>query len=374
VPTLGIGNSLEGAPFAIRNTLTAGRFVHQGKRLRLGASISPTFFAFLPGIGGIAKIRHSISPSLTYSYSPAASVSSEFARAFAGPGRAPVLSSPASQSVALSLNQVFEGKGKPAPGDTAGTSAKKFKILSISTSSIAYDFEQAKLPGRTGWASSTLSNQLSSDLIPGFNLSLSHELFEGPVGYKGSKFSPFLSSVSTAFSITENTLRAVGAIFGLVKRPTGGLQTNPAQNLGVGGVPASGQIRRSNLLQPVQDLTRGGVPFSSNITLNISRTRSFTTADGTVVKGTNNSSIGLNTRFSPTRFWGVTWQTQYNTAQHRFESQSLQLSRDLHEWRASFNFQKNANGNFAFFFSVFLTDFPDINYKYNQTSIKQGNR
>jgi Tat protein translocase TatC len=373
-PSLGIGNSLQGAPFAVRNTLTGGGFVHQGKRVRLGVSIAPTFFAFLPGIGGIAKIRHSISPILAYTYSPEASVSAEFARAIAGPGRAPVLASPASQSLSLSLSQSFEAKGRPAPGDTTGTSVKKFKLLSITTSSIAYDFEQAKLPGRTGWATNILNNQLSSDLIPGFNLSLSHELFEGQAGLKTSKFSPFLSSVSTAFSITENTLRAVGSIFGLAKRPTGGLQTNPAQNLGVAGVSLPGQLRRSNVLQPVQDLTRGGVPFSSNITINISRTRPSTTADGTVLKGTNNSSIGLNTRFSPTRFWGVTWATQYNTAQHKFESQQLQLSRDLHEWRASFNFQKNANGNFAFFFSVFLTDFPDINYKYNQTSIRPESR
>ncbi|HEV8149999.1 MAG TPA: twin-arginine translocase subunit TatC [Gemmatimonadales bacterium] len=373
-PSLGIGNSLEGAPFAVRNTLTGGGFVHQGKRFRLGASLSPTFFAFLPGLFGIAKIRHSISPSISYSSSPPASVSAEFARVIAGPGRAPVLTSPASQSLSLSLSQNFEAKGRPAPGDSTGTSVKKFKLLSITTSSIAYDFEQAKLPGRTGWSTGILSNQLVSDLIPGFNLSLSHELFEGPVGYKGSKFSPFLSSVSTAFSITENTLRAVGSMFGLAKRPSGGLQTNPAQDLGVGGVPRPNDIRRSNLLQPVQNLSRGGVPFSTNVTLNISRTRSSTAANGTVTKGTNNSSIGLNTRFSPTRFWGVTWATQYNTAQHKFESQQLQLSRDLHEWRASFSFQKNANGNFAFFFSVFLTDFPDINYKYNQTSIRPEGR
>lgn len=369
VPNLGIANSLAAAPFAIRNTLTGGGFVHQGKRLSLGASISPTFFALLPGILGFSKIRHSISPIVSYSYSPAASVSQEFARALAGAGRALSLSSPASQNVSLQLSQNFEAKGKPAPGDTLAQNVRKVRLLSVTTSPFSYDFEQAKLPGRTGWVTSQLSNQVASDLVPGFTLSIAHDLWEGPVGFKTSKFKPFLQGVSTQFAITQNTLRTVGSLFGLARRPPSDPRPGPG-TLASGGVPLPGEIRRNTLLQPVQNLSRGGLPFSANITLNISRTRSITSPDGTTIPGTNNSSIGLNTRFSPTQFWGVTWSTQYNTADHQFESQQLQLSRDLHEWRAAFNFVKSPNGNFAFYFAVFLTDFPDINYKYNQTTIR----
>ncbi len=372
VPNLGIANALSSAPFAIRNTLTGGGFVHQGKRISLGATMAPTFFAFLPGFAGFTKIRHSISPIISYNYSPAASVSQEFARAFAGAGRALSLRSPASQSVSLQLSQNFEAKGRPAPGDTLGQNVKKVRLLSVTTSSFSYDFEQAKLPGRTGWATSQMNNTVASDLVPGFTLNITHDLWEGQVGLKGSKFKPFLQSVSTQFSITENTLRTVGSLFGLARRPASGPQPGPAPGtLGTGGVPLPGDVRRNTLLQPVQNLSRGGLPFSANITLNISRSRPIVSPNGSTIAGQNNSSIGLNTRFSPTRFWGVTWSTQYNTAQHQFESQQLQLSRDLHEWRAAFNFVKSPNGNFAFYFSVFLTDFPDINYKYNQTTIKR---
>ena len=69
-------------------------------------------------------------------------------------------------------------------------------------------------------------------------------------------------------------------------------------------------------------------------------------------------------------FWGVTWSTQYNATEGKFESQQISLSRDLHEWRAAFNFTKAPNGNFQFFFSVFLTDFTDIKFDYNQTTIR----
>jgi Tat protein translocase TatC len=371
VPTVGIGNSFAGAPFAVRNAQTGGAFVHQGKRLSLGASLSPTFFALLPGFLGISKIRHSISPIVSYNYSPQASVPEDFARAIARPGTAPLLTSPPTQALTVGLSQNFEGKGRQAPEDTLGQSVKKFRLLSITTSSFSYDFEQAKLPGRTGWATSTLNNQLASDLVPGFTLNVTHDLWEGQVGTDTAKFKPFLQSVSTAFSITDNTLRSVGSLFGLTKKPAATPQPNaPPANLGSGGVPLPGEIRRNNLLQPSQSLGRGGAPFSANITVNISRTRSLVGANGATIPGQNNSSIGLNARFSPTRFWGVTWSTQYNTAQHQFEAQQVQLTRDLHEWRAAFNFVKSPNGNFAFYFSVFLMDFPDINYKYNQTTIR----
>lgn len=371
VPSLSMANSLQGQPFALRNSQTGGGFVHQGKRFGLGLSLSPTFFGFLPGIGGLTKIRHTFQPIISYSFSPKASVPEEFARAISKPGQPVVTTSPRTQTISFGLSQNFEGKGKPLPNDTLGTSARKVKLLSINTSTIAYDFEQAKLPGRSGWTTSVLNNQIASDLIPGFTLNVSHDLWEGVVGTDEAKFKPFLTSVSTQFSITENTLRSLGAIFGLTKKPPPDPQ-NPANaaptNLGMGGVGLPGGTRRNTLLQANQLLTRGGQPFAANITVNLSRSRS-TTVDGVTTPGESNSSIGLNARFSPTRFWNVTWATQYNTADHKFESQNVQLSRDLHEWRAAFNFMKAPNGNFSFYFSIFLTDFPDINYKYNQTTI-----
>ncbi len=59
------------------------------------------------------------------------------------------------------LSQTFEAKAKTAAGDTAAaTDARKFRVLSINTSSITYDFEQAKKPGRTGWVTPSITNSL----------------------------------------------------------------------------------------------------------------------------------------------------------------------------------------------------------------------
>ena len=65
----------------------------------------------------------------------------------------------------------------------------------------------------------------------------------------------------------------------------------------------------------------------------------------------------------------MSWQTQYNFTDKRFESHVVRLERELHEWRAAFNFVRNANGNVAFYFSVFLTDLPELKLDFNQASL-----
>ena len=368
-PSVGIANTGPG-PFAVRNSFTGGRFVQQGKRLSFNLGLAPTFFGFLGGIGPFARFRHSFSPSITYSYSPAATVPEEYAKAIAGPGQTPVLRSPPSQAISVSLSQNFEGKLRPPPGDTSTTNQRKIRILSINTSSIGYDFEQAKLPGRTGWTTAQLSNTVASDLLPGFNLSVSHDLWDGQVGYRSAKFSPFLTSVSSTFSISSNTLRSFGALFGLAKRPEAGKGQPQQPSLGFGGVPLPG-TSRGNLLTPNQSLAHAGRPFAMNVSTSINRSRPVVSPTGQLIPGTNQSSVGLNASFSPTSFWGVTWQTNYNATKGRFESQSLSLARDLHEWRATFNFYREPGGNLTFYFAVFLSDFPELNYKYNQSTIRQ---
>ena len=370
-PSVGITNAAAGQHFAVRNTLTGGQFVHQGKRLQFGVSIAPTFFAFFPGFAGAARFRHSVSPSLTYSYSPAASVPEEFARAIVAPGQPLRRTSPATQTVSLTLNQNLEAKGHQTPGDSTGISARKLRVLNISTTPISYDFERAKVAGQTGWTMQTLGNTLTSDLLPGFNFSFNHDLWDGPVGFKTSKFSPFLSSLNTSFSITGNTLRSIGALFGLASRPADGSLPQAGQvGQPIGGVPLPGQVRRSMILAPSTSLGRGGRPFSARITYSLARIRPLASSAASGLARANLSSIAFTSEFSPTRFWGVTWQTQYNATKGVFESQSIQLTRDLHEWRAAFSFEKAPNGNFSFFFSVFLSDFTDLKFDYNQTTIR----
>ena len=82
-------------------------------------------------------------------------------------------------------------------------------------------------------------------------------------------------------------------------------------------------------------------------------------------------SVSFSTSFSPTPFWNLSWSSQYNITASQFESQIVRLERDLHEWRATFNFVRNPTGSFAFYFGISLTDLPALKFDYNQTTLEQ---
>ncbi|HEU5050441.1 MAG TPA: twin-arginine translocase subunit TatC [Gemmatimonadales bacterium] len=362
-PAVGITNATSGF-FGIRNARTGGAWVFQGKRPQLSATMTPTFFGRFGGIGPLTAIRHAISPTVRWSYSPAADVSEEFANAVRPLGSAALLRSDPTQRLSISLSQTFEGKGRPQAGDSLGTTARKYRILSISTSELAYDFEQAKLPGRTGWTTRAITNSVLSDLLPGFNLNLSHDLWRGAVGSDTAEFAPFLQNVSANFSLSERTFRAIGSFFGLGSSGQEPGEMDPA------GEPLSqpryrpqspGSFYDTDQI-PLGATTRG---FSANV--NYSLTRQRPRDDG--LEQPSRQNIGFGTTFAPTPFWGVSWQTQYNVTDKQFESHVVRLERNLHEWRAAFNFVRNANGNVAFYFSVYLTDLPELKLDFNQSTL-----
>jgi Tat protein translocase TatC len=362
-PVVGVGNSTSG-PFAIRNRATNGQFVFQGKRFRFGATASPTLFAFFPGIGPLSRIRHSFSPVITWSYQPAANVAEDFARAIAQPGQPVVLRSDASQLVTVALSQSFEGKRRPRGPDTTSVEGQKLRLLSIATSGISYDFERAKKPGLTGWVTQSVTNSVLSDLLPGFNLSLTHDLWRGQAGVDTSKFDPFLQSVSASFAISGNTFRSIGSIFGL-----GGKAARRPEQVPTSYIAESGRRTRpgsffSSTQAPLR--STAGRTFSANFNYQLTRTR-----PGAGVPTPDRQSLGFSTNFSPTPFWSLSWSSQYNITDGKFESQVVRLERELHEWRAGFNFVKNPNGNFAFYFTIYLTDLPELKFDYDQTTIER---
>jgi Tat protein translocase TatC len=367
-PVVGVGNSTSG-PFAIRNRNTNGSFVRQGKRLSFGATASPTLFAFFPGFGPLSRIRHSFSPVITWNYQPAANVPEEYARATTQPGQPLVLRSDATQRVSVALSQSFEGKLRQRGADTTSGEARKVRLLSITTSAISYDFEQAKKPGFTGWVTPSVTNSILSDLLPGFNLSLTHDLWRGVVGSDTAKFSPFLQNVSASFAVSGGLFRSIGSIFGIGGKP--GTGAPGPEQVPTSYIAQSGRRPRpgsffSSTQAPLQ---RPGRTFSANFNYQLTRVRPSGVPG--VPASPSRQSLGFSTNFSPTPFWSLSWSSQYNITDGKFESQVVRLERELHEWRAGFNFVQNPNGNFAFYFSIYLTDLPDLKFDYDQTTIER---
>ena len=372
-PSIGIQNSTSG-PFMIRNRNTNGRFVSQGKRLSFAASLTPTIFGFFPGVGPLSRIRHAVSPQLRWGYAPSATVPEDFARAMDPTGRRVMLQSNPVHTIGASISQTFEGKFQPPPGDTTGgQNARKIKLLSVQTSSIEYDFEQAKGDGRSGWRTQSLSNQFTSDLLPGFSVSTTHDLWDGPVGFDTTRFSPFLTRVSARFRLSASTLA------GLIGLITGKPRPAPPQAT-VDTVASEPGVQQEILRRPgptyraVDQVTsRGGrgQGFSAALTYDDSRTRPQAGATSVGTGELVNRTLGMAISFSPTRNWSVSWDTQYNLTTKEFGQHVVRLDRDLRRWRATFSFIKAPNGNFAVNFFINLIDQTDIKFQYDQRTIKR---
>ena len=371
-PTIGVQNVTSGA-FAVRNRNTGGDWVVQGKRANFSLSMTPTFFAFfnVGFIPGLSRMRHSINPLISWSFAPAATVPEAYAAAIALPGQELVLRSQPQNVLSLALNQNFEVKARPTPEDSLGTMARKFRLLSIQTSPIQYDFQQAGEPGGSGWITDQVTNSVLSDLLPGFNLGFAFDLWKGNARSDTAQFSLYLTNLNMNFGLSTATFRS---LFGGTK-------------VGVGGQPAGAsqsvlndpnrdnylQNQGSRAIRPATsyDATGAGTPrgFTSNFAFTVQR---FRPSDypAPLVKPQDQVAVNYTLSFSPTQFWAASWQAQYNFSLKRFESQTVTLQRELHEWRASFRFVRNANGNFAFYFSIFLTDLPDLRYDYQQTTFE----
>ena len=378
-PAIQILNTTTQGPYMLRNQFTGGEFVHQGKRLAFSAGVSPTFFGFCPGIGPFSRIRHAISPLISYQYAPGVPVPEAFARAIDPTGRTFGSRTDPQQTISLGLSQNFEAKLKPPPGDTSSTQEpRKVKLLSINTSGIGYNFEQAKQPHHTGWQTPTLTNTFLSDLLPGFQLSITHDLWKGQVGTDTAKFQPFLQSLSASFTVTPATVEGLGRLLGLRHQPAPAAAPDTTSGQGL--------RQRSDDFRRYEGGTRspygprgpggglgmgggglgGGRGFTLNVAFTSTRSRSDTTPQLRQQPGRQTTTLSLS--FSPTRNWSANWYTSYDFATRQFADHSLTFQRDLHRWRAAFGFHKTATGSFSFTFNITLMDQPDIKFDWNQNT------
>jgi hypothetical protein len=352
--------------------------------------LAPTFFGFFPGFGPLSRIRHSVSPLISYNLAPGATVPQDYVRAIDPTGQLLNSRSDPQQTMNVGLQQNFEAKLKPPPGDTTTAAAsRKIRLLSWSTSAMSYNFEQAKQPGRTGWQTQTMTNTFASDLLRGFSLQLTHDLWTGQAGLATSHFSPYLTNTSASFTVTARTFQALGALIGLghVGSEPPAPQAQPGQPGVLPGQPQGpGPRGRVDLQGPYVPGAGAGGGFNMSLQFTSSRTRVY---DNTPPPQTDiglgpvppppipppssglsggRSQLSMNTRFDPTVNWSVSWNTIYDFDLKQFGQQYIRLERNLRRWHASFVFSRTASGNFAFNFYVALLDEPDIKFDYDQQS------
>lgn len=425
VPSVSMEN-VDPAGFWVRSERTGNNFVSQSKRLAWGLSVGPTFFGLSRwGIGPVARFRHSINPTLSWSFSPAASVSDEFLNAL-GKTRADYLGALAQNRLTLGLNQSFEAKLKKAADDTtSGDEGRKVKLLSLGFSPLTYDFERARKTGRSGFATDRMNISVNSELLPGFSFDVGYSLFEGSVLSDTARFSPFRENISASLQLGRQSalVRWIARLFGV----TGNARTDSLTRQEAAGAYASSagmgplggmnqQVAGAGMRQQLAAVPTGR-GFDASISLSANRQRppggngrvveydptiqcealktnpiqydvcvrnalaappvdytqfSSTTAGGSYFRVPPQTSINWRTSFDLTPKWAVQWSTSYDAVRHEFASHQVTLQRDLHDWRAMFGFTQAPNGNFSFTFYVALKAEPDLKFNYDRASYKQS--
>ena len=411
--------NVDGHAFWVRTEQTGGRYVHQAKRPSYSLSASPTFFGLFPGIGGISRFRHSISPQISYSYAPAKSVSKEYLAALNINPR-DYLGSLAANQVTLNVSQTLEAKMKS--NDTSSTAEpRKVKLLALGMSPLSYDFERKRKTGHSGFTTDAFGYNVNSDLLPGFSLGVNYSLFEGNPLSDSSKFKPFRTSIQSSFSFNgaSGVFGALARVFGRAIPNTSpqterlGQSADDALAQRVASTPVAGSANRNNLYsvpatqswqasftftstrqrpptgngviieQDPFALCRGLLtsPLAYDLCVQQQSTNpTAATPIGSITAGTpfvrvpSRENLTSQMSFHLTPKWSGTWGTTYDFQTQRFASHAVTLQRELHDWRSIFAFTRTATGNFSFNFFIALDAQPDIKFNFDKQTYRQSDQ
>ncbi|NNF12613.1 MAG: hypothetical protein HKN72_05300 [Gemmatimonadetes bacterium] len=399
--------SLSGSMFQSDLDTLASSFVSAPSRLSFGAQLRTDVYGFFGGVGPFEAIRHKISPSFDYQWTPKTSPSDLQEMVFGSRALQP------KNTVSVSLTQTFEAKrrqdedadatdgsdlgdetaglgpqadslgavdprvpGAATPGGpTAGgqnedgprrmQTTPSVTLLAWRTSVVRYDFVEADETGLflAGFETTRLSNQFSSDYLRGLSISMDHELFDDDIlsdGSVGSRtFSPHLSQVNLGFSIGSRS-----SIFRWL-----GLTGDGAEEAEEPDVtdPMPESVTDESMIVPVTGRQPTPQPqagrgsrgsWSANLSYSLQRPRDPTRVASEMLSGT--------VRLEPTQNWSVSWRTAYDLEAGAFNDHSIRLTRDLHRWQANFDFLQTATGNWSFRFEVSLLDNRDLKFDYRQ--------
>ncbi len=371
----------------------AQSFVSGPVRTAFGATLRGDIYGFFPGFAGFSRIRHKVSPSFTYDWAPEVTASELQSQVFGSRTSRP------RNVVSVTLNQTFEAKRESsqdtieAPPTTGGggsgeptrlPQAPIVNLLSLRTSAIQYDFVEADDLGfLQGFQTTRLTNQVSSDFLRGLSLSVIHDLFRDepvldgsgtPTGEVDRAFDPQLVQMNLGFSL--NNRSSIFRWLGFGRGDDDEDEDDGAdeddrleeEEIFAGDADPLGfrDLDETSVVPGAEQSTAprqgGGIGnWSANFSYSLARPRDENAIRSQMLQAT--------LRFQPTEMWEMSWRTSYDIEAQAFNDHSIRLSRDLHRWRANFDFLQTATGNWSFRFEVSLIDNSDLKFDYQQRSL-----
>ena len=405
----------------VRSERTGNRFVANSLRPAVGVSMSPTLYRRFPGLGPIAAIRHAISPSLSFQYTPEGDVTDEYLEAV-GSTRIGYLGANRQQTLSLALNTTFEAKLRPSSDSVPEDRWQKIKLLALSFSSLGWDFERARVTGKTGLTNRNFGITARSDLLPGFDIGVDWSLFQGDPISDTAVFKPYRESLRGSLSLgpASPIVRGIARLFGIrLSDSTGaGAPGSTPSQVSPGATP--GMVAAQPIAGSISQIAgQMGVPagrgWEWSLTYSAQRTRppvgsGVVTVDPTLEcepyrldfllyesciqrlaptsdsQGAGLGGTGGGTYFvTPpqanaqsalsfhiTEKWAAQWSTTYDFTRKEFASQLFTLTRELHDWNATFAFMRAPNGNFTFNFHISLKAQPDIKFDWDTRDYGRG--
>ena len=292
---------------------------------RTGVSASTNLYGILPlHIFNFTGIRHTFSPSISYTYVP----KHDLDKMFYDIGISPEGAHDRQQNVNISIGNLFEGKITHPPAEEGGKPAEsKFTIFSANVNT-AYNFEA-----------------------------------------KGQKWSDLNLNANTGYHFLGLTYNSTFWLYDQYNRLSLPIMRNYSYSLSTGSFEAHGKLWDGDRLlldslhkaDPVRDFNAGPQPWSISITpaYSFSASRATPTDPFIPVK---NYNLNASASCGFTRNWKISWSGNYNFVTDQMVQNSINLSCDLECWEMKFQWRPEKL-NPGYYFIINVKKIPDLKWE-----------
>ncbi len=300
---------------------------------------------FAPGIGNITAIRHVVTPSISYSYSPDFTTATwgyfqevrdtsgkVIAEKFRYPGG---FASTGQNSVGFSVQNLFQMK--TATTVDGAEKENKYDLFYLNFNS-SYNFKADSL--RMSPLYSSLSANPAQNIS--VNMNAQHDFYDYQINkdrvFRINKFLPFegklprLSNFSFSISLRlQGKEKKKETPKPGEKTTSGEDQLSPLGNSAVSGVFEDEFYEESDRFAAQTDFNELNIPWSASLFLDYSLERY------NPMKPTERFYIKLsNMQVKLTKNWSFRYQAHYDLQKRQLVNQSFNFARDLHCWEMSF--------------------------------------
>ncbi len=327
------------------------------RTFNVGLSASTKFYGiFQPNIFGIAAIRHTVNPSISYNFTPDFSKPfwgyydsyrtpegnivqyNKFQREiFGGP------SSGESQSISLSINNIFEMKTAADPTDTT-SKVNKIQLLRLNAG-MGYNFAADSLK------LSDLSLSYSTQVGNVFSL-------QGSSSFTPYDYSSTVSKINK-FLINEGKglLRMTNFSFS-VSTTLSGEKLKSSKNENTYQADTLQDNRGTGYVNDIYTGIYGNKEADFSIPWNISLSYIYSISKPIPSQTFKSSNLSGSLDFNLTPNWKLSFTGSYDLEQKEFAAPQIKISRDLHAW--ILNFTWNPIGTFRGYFLEIRIKAPQL--------------